>query len=319
MFSSKEAMTTDEVRPVKTEMTVSSAESWTQVPRQLPHGDLPATFVTLRTHPPAFTEKPRIIIPDCSSDMTDLVLSSTKNEADVPYQVRANSVFSFSDNETDKFLTTREVSPDSRKQTKVCSFSAKEAVVPHHGWTNPVLSFPENKADKDCSRTDSTPQQSREFSPASRTFPAHNNKAKICCLRTDILLVYSFSEEEADNLRQRTDNLGSSSTNKETEEVDLAEIKMQLDTSEAMDFYKCSEKPLKRIKEDFDLNFQHLGASATRMSIMLINKEGEGIADSAPPVEYNHTVTTTRSFPFPPLDVRHTGQAAIHSSLDKIQ
>ena len=73
------------------------------------------------------------------------------------------------------------------------------------------------------------------------------------------------------------------------------------------------------MKEDFSLNLQHLGASATRLTILLIIKEGEGIADSAPPVEYNHTVTATRSFPFPPLGIMHTGQAAIHSSLDKIQ
>ena len=65
MFSSKGA--NDEARPVKVAMSVSSFESRTQTPRQLPRGDLSATFATPRTHPPAYTNtKPRISSPVCS-------------------------------------------------------------------------------------------------------------------------------------------------------------------------------------------------------------------------------------------------------------
>ena len=131
-------------------------------------------------------------------------------------------------------------------------------------------------------------------------------------------MVSSSTAKETDAFNVARDNSTTSKKRTMASNTALARRKMKIAMSTDEDSSQCSQNLLQK-KADFSLNFQHLGASATRLSIMLINKEGEGIADSAPPVEYNHTVTTTRSFPFPPLDVRHTGQAAIHSSLDKIQ
>ena len=69
MFSSKEA--TDEMKAAKAEMSVSTVnESREEDPRQLLHGDLNATFATLRAHPPAYKKPgPRITSSNCSLEM----------------------------------------------------------------------------------------------------------------------------------------------------------------------------------------------------------------------------------------------------------
>ena len=89
---------------------------------------------------------------------------------------------------------------------------------------------------------------------------------------------------------------------------------MKIAMSKDEDSSQCSQNLLQK-KADFSLNFQHLGASATRLSIMLINKKGEDITDSAPPVEVvdellQGVLPENTRFPFPPLGLGHTSPAA---------
>ena len=105
LFMYKDA--NDEARSVKTEMSVSSVESRTQDPRQLPRGDLSATFATPRTHPPAYTKMPRNNSPTLFHNRKKKVRSSTYNEAAVLHN-RKNRVYGFTQSkETKKFRITR--------------------------------------------------------------------------------------------------------------------------------------------------------------------------------------------------------------------
>ena len=301
MFSSKGA--NDEARPVKVAMSVSSFESRTQTPRQLPRGDLSATFATSRTHPPAYTNtKPRISSPVCSLAKTDTIRSSTSNEAALLHSRkkkvrsstyneaavlhnRKNRVYGFTQSkETKKFCITRELSPvpDSR--------------------TNPVLSSTDNAAADSCSRTETVLSLTlneaenvhitREHSPASRT----DNK------------VFSSDATEADFRRRRTDISVSSSTAKEAEKFTASREMSPAFTMRTMASNtalarrktnvatpKVEHDPQIQMKEDSDHNFRHEGPSGTRLTIILIIKEGGCINSSAPPVDDDVEIIAARS------------------------
>jgi len=275
MFSSKGA--NDEARPVKAAMSVSSFESRTQTPRQLPRGDLSANFATSRTHPPAYTNtKPRISSSVCSLAKTDTVRSSTSNEAAlfhsrkkkqkvrsstyneaVLLHNRRNRVYGFTQSkETKKFRITRELSPVPDSRTNPVLSSTDNAAADSCSRTETVLSLTSNKADN--------VHITREHSPASRA----DNK------------VFSSDATEADFRRRRTDISVSSSTAKEAEkftasrEMSPAFIMRTMASNTALARRKTNvatpkveHDPQIQMKEESDHNFRHKGPSGTKLTI----------------------------------------------------
>ena len=136
--------------------------------------------------------------------------------------------------------------------------------------------------------------------------------------------VSSFTDKETDEFNVARDNSTTSKKRTMASNTALARGKLKIAMSKDEDSNQCSQNLLQK-KADFNLNFQHLGASATRLSIMLINKKGEDITDSAPPVENddgNAAATELLRVPvglhedlFPPLGVRHMGQATALSQV----
>ena len=345
----------DEVRPVKTEMSGSSVESRTYVPRQLPRGDLSATFATSRTHPPAYTKMPRNNSPALlhnrikrirsSTQSNEAALlhnrkkrvrsstqsneaarfhnrkkvrSSTYNEATVLHN-RENSVYGFTQSkETNKFRITRELSP-----------------VPN-SRTNPVHSSTENATANLCSRTDTvlslTSKEAenvhitRELSPISRTedsaYTSTASEADLLRQRMDIF-VSSSTAKEADKFTASREESPASRMRTKASDTALARRKTNVATDKVEQNPQIQNRFMKM--EDSDNNFRHEGPSGTKLTIMLIIKEGGCITNSVPPVEDDVKISAARSIAgkhkvsisaarCPPS---HTSPAA-HSSSDTI-
>ena len=285
----------DDVGPVKTEMSVSRIESRTGVVQgQLPHGDPSATKP--RAHPPV-RKKPRIHdSPDSSLDLTEMVRSSTKNEAAVLF-ARRNTVRGLTDNKADDCCSrTETLQRFICEETEVFRIQRELSPVPA-SRTDPVFSLTNNETEC-CSRTEMVHSLTKNeaenvhISPTSRTTK-----------------VSSFTSKEADISRQGTDVSVSSSTAKETEKIDTSREHSQNYEMRTMAYNKALTRgkiktaeehaeemeKLQKKMEESDHNFQHEGPTGTKLIILLIIKEGGCIANSAPPVEYDDRFAAARS------------------------